>query len=265
MTPGSDLSLQLSAYRDGELPDAEARAVADEIARNPAVRTEYDALLATDDALDAAFAAMLNDPVPARLSAAIARATPAPTAANSPFPPRLGIRVAAALVLLAVGGTGGALLNQRFGSVQVAAVGWLDDVADYHRIYAAQGRHLVEVSATETGHLETWLSEQTGVPFAVPDLSANGLTFQGARLLVAAGKPVAQLMYTDAAGQVIALCFMTGGDPAVESGRSPLTPRSFDGVDMVSWKTQDASFVAVGPQGFGNLPTVAETAADLLL
>jgi anti-sigma factor RsiW len=261
MTTGLDLATRLSAYRDGELPAADARAVADEIARDPTIRAQYDTLLATDDALDRAFAAMLKDPVPPAVVAAIEQAELSPPAANSPFPPRWDLRVAAALVLLAVGGAGGALLNQRFGSEQIASVGWLDQVADYHRIYAAQGRHLVEVSADETAHLETWLSEQTGIPFRVPDLSASGLTFRGARLLVAAGRPVAQLMYTDAAGQVIAVCFMTGGDATIAGERGPFAPRSFDGVDMVSWKTRDASFVVVGPAGSPLLPVVAETTA----
>ncbi len=259
-----DLLQRLSAYRDGELPDTEARAVAALIAADPAVKAEYDVILRTDDALGRAFAAMLTDPVPDRLTSALGQAQPAPTPANSPNAPHWAPRIAAALALLMVGGAGGALISQRFAPVEVAAVGWLDQVAEYHQVYAAQGRHLVEVGADETAHLESWLSEQTGVPFGVPDLSASGLTFRGARLLVANGKPVAQLMYTDAAGQVIAVCFMTGGDAALQSGRGGFTNRSFDGIDMISWKTRDASYVVVGPTGAPVLPTVAETAAIAL-
>ena len=57
-----------------------------------------------------------------------------------------------------------------------------------------------------------------GVAFSIPDLSQFGLTFEGGRLLVAAGKPVAQLMYRLQDGTVIALCLQSSPDalPAAE-------------------------------------------------
>ncbi|MGL4237397.1 anti-sigma factor family protein [Tabrizicola sp.] len=261
MTTAPDLATRLSAYRDGELPEAEARAVAALLAKDPVVQAEYDTLLRADDAIDKAFAAMLHDPVPEALLQSLERAELAPQPANSPFPPRWGMALAASVALLMVGGVGGSYLTRQMAPPQELAAGWLDQVAEYHLVYAAQSRHLVEVPASEQAHLETWLSEQTGVAFAVPDLAASGLTFQGARLLVASGKPVAQLMYTDAAGQVIAVCFMAGGDAALGDGLSPLATRNFDALDMVSWKSRDASYVVVGPKGAAGLDTVAETAS----
>jgi anti-sigma factor RsiW len=145
--------------------------------------------------------------------------------------------------------------------VAQAKPGWLDHVAEYHAVYAAQGRHLVEVPASEQAHLEKWLSEQTGVPFVVPDLSASGLSFEGGRLLVANGKPVAQLMYKDAGGQVIAVCFMTGGDAALGEGETVFADRKIAGFDMVSWKDRTASYVVIGPADRADLRQIAETAA----
>jgi anti-sigma factor RsiW len=261
MTTAPDLATRLSAYRDGELPEVEARAVAALLAQDPGVQAEYDALLRTDDAIDKAFAAMLLDPVPDTLTASLEQAELAAPPANSPFPPRWGMALAASVALLMVGGVGGSYLTRQMSPPAQVAVGWLDQVAEYHRVYAAQGRHLVEVPASEKAHLETWLSEQTGVAFTVPDLAASGLTFQGARLLVASGKPVAQLMYTDAAGQVIAVCFMAGGDAALGDGQSQFANRQFDTLDMVSWKSRDASYVVVGPSGAAGLDAIAKTAA----
>jgi anti-sigma factor RsiW len=261
MTTEPDLATRLSAYRDGQLSEDQARAVTALLAADPAARAEYDALLRTDDAIDKAFAAMLHDPVPMHLARAVERAEMAPPAANSPFAPRWGTGLAAALALMVIGGAGGSYLTRSYFPPAQVASGWLDQVADYHRVYAAQVRHLVEVPAAEKAHLETWLTDSTGVAFTVPDLAASGLTFQGARLLVAAGKPVAQLMYTDAQGQVVAVCFMAGGDAALGDGRGTFANRSFDSLDMVSWKSRDASYVVIGPRGMPGLTQVAEAAA----
>lgn len=261
MTSSMDLATRLSAYRDGELPEAEARAVAALLAQDPAVQAEYDALMGADDAIDRAFAAMLQEPVPVALAQGLQRAQMAPPAANSPFPPRWGLRLAAVLALLMIGGAGGSYLTTQLNPLQLARAGWLEEVAQYHLVYAAQGRHLVEVGAEETPHLEKWLSDQTGVSFKVPDLSASGLTFKGARLLVANGKPVAQLMYTDANGAVIAVCFMAGGDATLGEGTGPLVTRNFDTIDMISWKSGDAAYVVVGPKGSAVLEKVAAEAS----
>ena len=142
--------------------------------------------------------------------------------------------------------------------------GWLAEVADYHRVYANQTRHLVEVPASDQDHLETWLATVTGVDMAAPDLSDHGWTFQGGRLLVAASKPVAQLMYTNASGQVIALCYLQGGDESVTEGRSAFDNRAFDDVSMVTWKSRDASFVVVGPSTGVDLPEVAQEIATTI-
>ena len=140
----------------------------------------------------------------------------------------------------------------------------MSDVAQYHLVYAGQKRHLVEVAASDTDHLQKWLSATTGVPFTVPDLTASGLTFQGGRLLAASGKPVAQLMYTDAEGRVVAVCFLNGGDVAAGKGTTPMARRDMNGLTLLSWKSHDASYVVVGPDtGIDLAPIAAEAARDL--
>jgi anti-sigma factor RsiW len=90
------------------------------------------------------------------------------------------------------------------------------------------------------------------VPFTIPDLSAQGLTFEGGRLLVAAGQPVGQLMYRDANGAVFALCFIASEKPASEA-----TPRDLEGFDALVWGKAGARFIAIGPKGDARLPEVA--------
>ena len=198
---------KLSAFLDGELSQAEAREIEEALAENAALQAELEALMAADADAKDAFDAMLDEPVPFELAAAI-REAPEAGAANTSAPPsgRGWLTAAVVAVALLIGGTAGYLTGASQGTQVAAAPGWLADIADYHSVYAAQERHLVEVGADEADHIQTWLSASVGAQVRIPDLSAQGLTFQGARLLVAAGKPVAQLMYLDPQGRVVALC-----------------------------------------------------------
>ena len=259
---------QLSAYMDGALPPDGAAAMERLIETDPSVAAEFAALLRADQAARTAFDSLLVDPVPLALARAIDRALVADMApvkaANIPAPP-IWRTLAASLVLLLVGGAGGAYLTRATAPQPVAsAMAWLDQITDYHLVYASQQRHLVEVPASETDHLQKWLSDTTGVAFTVPDLTASGLTFQGARLLVASGKPVAQLMYTDAGGQVVALCFLAGGNAAAGAGTTPFQTRNAKGVSMVWWTSIDASYVVVGPSAGVDLQSVAKAASTVL-
>lgn len=250
----------LSAYLDGELSAEETRAVDALVASDPAVAAALERLMATDVAVKAAFDEMLTDPVPFELASAI-RSAPEPQPA-APAAPRGGLpgwaAIAASVGFLAVGGLGGYTLGQNQAPEIVASTpGWLTEIAAYHGVYETQVRHLVEVGADEQAHIETWLGNTTGVEFAVPDLSSTGLTFQGARLLVAGGAPVAQLVYTDAAGAVFALCLKTAKAPADKA----FTAETVGGFDMVSWREGGADYVFVGPQGTAGLAEIAETAA----
>lgn len=268
MTQQIDQALadQLSAYLDGALSPADAADIARLIETNPQIATEFAALTRVDEMARAAFDTILSDPVPMALARGIGNALPADMspAANLPGRP-IWRSIAAALALVLIGGAGGAYLTRSFGAQQVAsAMPWLDQVAGYHLIYAAQKRHLVEVPASDSDHLQNWLASTTGVSFTVPDLTASGLTFQGGRLLVASGKPVAQLLYTDAKGQVVAVCFLAGGDAAAGDGTTALTPRNKDGVSMVWWNSKDASYVVVGPStGIDLQPIAKAVSTDL--
>jgi anti-sigma factor RsiW len=264
------LTDKISAYLDGILPEADQAAVERMIATDPVAAAEFEALSRVEAKLAIGFQDLLDRPVPLSLARAI-DAAPLPDISNDAGQSRPGAAlyggglraIAASLALLGIGATGGMFVTKAFGpEVEVAqAAGWLDYVAAYHGVYAAQGRHLVEVPAAETAHLETWLSETVGVTVRAPDLTANGLVFEGGRLLVANDKPVAQLMYRDAAGQVVAICLMAGGDATAGSGLTPFADRRSGDFDLVSWKSQDTSFVVIGPSLRTDLRQIAETAA----
>ncbi|PJI85815.1 anti-sigma factor RsiW [Yoonia maricola] len=251
----TDLSTQLSAYLDGELDPAIAQAVEERLAKDPTAQAELDALVAADALAQEQFEAELDAPVPFALAQLI-KSTPMPEAEVPKSRPIWGA-LAASLIVFAIGGFGGYALRGENPPVQTA--GWLADIADYHAIYASQVRHLVEVGADESDHIETWLGSTVGATFTIPELTEFGLTFEGGRLVVANGKPVAQLMYRDADGVVVALCLQR------TSKTPPETPtfneQSINGFDFVSWTAGEADYVVIGPENQPNLNEIAAAAA----
>lgn len=248
---------KLSAYLDGELPEAEAREIEAALENDPALKAELEAVMAADLLAQDAFGDMLDEPVPAALAAAVRDAPEAATANVATAPTGRSWWAAAAVVLaLGLGGAGGYMTGLTQGVPVAAAPGWLVDIADYHAVYAGQQRHLVEVGAEEADHIRTWLSATVGAPVPTPDLTEHGLTFRGARLLVAAGKPVAQLMYTDAEARVVALCLI-----ATDTPREGIATQTIGDFDMVSWGGNGANYVIVGDQGRPDLEAIAATAS----
>lgn len=259
-----ELMLWLSAYVDGALNDDDRAEVEALAARDPRVAEEIEALVALNDEIGTAFGTLLEQPVPAPVTAAAQLPDPNPaadtlapeTAANTNRAP--GWRALAASLLIGAVLGGGLIwvAAKPDPQVQTAARSWLAEVAEYHQVYARQKRHLVEVPATEQPHIEAWLTNEVGFDLKVPDLSGAGWQFQGARLLVAAGKPVAQLMYTDAGGAVIALCALQNAS----GSEAPIGARSFGAVHMAVWKSQTGSYAIVGdtPQTVSALAAWAE-------
>lgn len=255
----TDLSMKLSAYLDGELDAADAEMIEALLESEPAAQAELDALMAADAMAQEQFDVLLNEPVPLALAQKI-KSSPVGMA---PAPARpIWAAIAAGLVLFIFGGMGGFFVKDQIsptGTV-VASAGWLSDIADYHAIYSTQQRHLVEVSADESDHIVKWLGATVGVDFAIPDLTDFGLTFEGGRLLVANGKPVAQLMYLDSEGTVIALCLQSGASGSAASAPE-FKEQTIKGFDFVSWNENGARYVVIGPGGKPGLSDIASFAA----
>lgn len=257
----TDISLKLSAYLDGELDAAEARSVEAMLETDPALQAELDALIAADALANDQFDAQLDQPVPLALAQKI-KALPVGSPPSRPASRPVWGALAAGLALFMFGGMGGYVLKDRISpaGLQVAQAGWLNDIADYHAIYASQQRHLVEVGADESDHLKAWLGASVGADFSIPDLTGFGLTFEGGRLLVANGKPVAQLMYRQADGTVIALCLQSIPDGDTSSPPA-FRQQTIKGFDFVSWQGGGAAYVVVGPGGHSGLAEIAAQAA----
>lgn len=74
-----------------------------------------------------------------------------------------------------------------------------------HAVYTPEKRHPVEVAAADQQHLAQWLSKRLDRPIKVPDLSAEGYTLVGGRLLPGNEGARAQFMFERATGERITL------------------------------------------------------------
>ncbi|MBI2719703.1 MAG: anti-sigma factor [Rhizobiales bacterium] len=178
----------LHAYVDGELDAADREAIEKLLASDAAARSAVDAYKRQNDALKQAFTDVLSEPVPASLVAVLK----APTRLRQ----RPWVSIAAALALVVLGGLGGWFTGRDPGGVRAEVIA--DNAIAAHEIFTAEVRHPVEVTASERDHLQAWLSKRVGVSFKVPDLTAEGYTLLGGRLLASSDQPAAQLMYEDA-------------------------------------------------------------------
>ncbi|UEM25349.1 anti-sigma factor (plasmid) [Skermanella mucosa] len=235
----------LAAYVDGELDSDQLAEVGSFLAKNEGARRKVEELRAVTARLrthcsDQRFGApperflALADPDrPAVMKRSLLR-----TFSDS----RWRRHALAASLLLLIGGN--YVFDAAWRWSQEAAsmsAEILEEIAEYHIIYAREKEHLVEVPAARKTHIEQWLGNRLDRELIVPDLSRQGLDFAGARMLVLAGNPVAQLIYTRSAGAPVALC-ITVGEPSSRS----FAVEKHHGINVGHWNENGYTYVVVG-------------------
>ncbi|QQR39504.1 anti-sigma factor family protein [Devosia rhizoryzae] len=204
----------LMAYLDNEL-DAATRV---KVEADAAAMAEVAAYARQSDAIRTLYAPVGAEPLPSHLD-------PHRLALQAQRRQWRAVAQAAMIVcVLGIGIAAGWLLRP---SANAPALydRLIADAVSAHTVYVAENRHAVEVASNDSEHLSTWLSNRLDTTLAMPDLSVQGLTFLGGRLLPAPAIPggrAAQLMYENAAGERTTLYITpaTGvGGPAYESVR----------------------------------------------
>jgi anti-sigma factor RsiW len=226
----------LIAYVDGELPAARHALVEQWLAKHPADRERVRADAEIRRRLAGAIGLLGDVPLPEGLRVAeIVAGRRARLAAGMR-------RLAAVLALLAVGAGSGWLMRGASDPVPAAARE-VAAAAVAHRVFVAEKLHPVEVSAARRDHLGTWLGNRLGRPISIPDLSAEGLTLMGGRLLPGGeAGPAGQLMYETATGERVTLY--------LQSGYGDETDFIFDlqgDVGTLAWRSPDLAYVLSGP------------------
>jgi anti-sigma factor RsiW len=168
------------------------------------------------------------------------------------------IAASMALFLLGMGAGAGVILVKPGPSFSERL---LDEVADYHVLYARESEHQVEVSATRVAHIETWLGNRLHRTLEVPDLSARGLTFVGARLLSVDGAPVAQLLYQAPGREHEPMAFCIAEDKSPDAAARG---EEYNGLQEVTWSRSGYSYVLAGWESQDFLQSLASELAPKL-
>ena len=278
---------RLIAYLDGELEVAERREIEAWLDADPAARERLAALAETASLVRLAFDEVVHEPVPDRLIAAARGETvaAAPGAQVLPFKQQwrtrggspaarswwMGLPVAASLFGLLIGGslayfsivklTPGGLAGKP-PAVEMAAADnvWLDNAAGYFKLFANAGDGaLIDVPATgDPREALQKISQSLPQEVRLPDLKPWGLSFRGARLVVAEGRPAAQLVYTTDNKAIGPLTLIIGSSK--EPNISPTLARRQD-VNLLYWRHQGRAYALVGQADVGYLWGIANDVA----
>jgi anti-sigma factor RsiW len=279
---------RLIAYLDGEVDASARHEIEDWLDSDPAARDKLVALARSAALVRSAFDEVTHEPLPDRLIAAARgeRVSAEPSAKILPFRPGqgtgsapaarrwwLGLPLAASLFGLLLGGAvtylsvakllpGG--IGGKQPAVEMAAADslWLDNAVGYFKLAASAGDGaLVDVPATGDAR-EAWQKISQSLPQEVrwPDLNLKpwGLNFRGVRLVVADGRPAAQLMYTTDNKAIGPLTLIIG------SSKEPDTPPTLarrQDVNLLYWRHQGRAYALVGQTDVGYLWGIANDVA----
>lgn len=229
---------QLMAYADGQLPEADRALLEANLATNPDAAAELALMQRQNDAIRTLFGPAGAEPVPARLR-----------------PRRLAVEIgqrrsrswlwAVAAVVLVGLGLGAGWLSRPLFDARPASATLIADAVNAHAVYVAENRHAVEVGGDDGEHLSSWLSNRLDTRLGMPDLSGDGFTLVGGRLLP--GEPeiggrAAQLMYENAGKQRITI-YITAALP----DREPAYQfTSMGGAEAFYWANSRITCTVVG-------------------
>ncbi len=240
----------LHAYVDGQLGEAERAAVEAYLAAHPGAAAEIASWTRQNEALTALFPPMANEAVPPRL-AAHRLAREVKTAR------RRSLRaIAAALVLVALGGAIGWVGRDALTPAEAASDRLIDAAVTAHALYVKEKSRAVEVAA-DAPNLMSWLSNRITTPIDAPDLGVDGFALLGGRLLPG---PAAQLMYENAADERLTL-YITAALP--DRAQAWQYARR-DGIDAYYWSNEKITCTLVGAVPEAELRLLGHKAAEQL-
>jgi anti-sigma factor RsiW len=192
---------QMMAYADGQLAGGEQAEVEAWLAANPEAAAEVALIGRQNDAIRTLFGPAGAEPLPETLQPATVARLVARRRSRT-------MRQAVAAVVLVGLGAGIGWFGRPLVEREPAYEQLVADAVRAHSVFVAENRHAVEVPGKDGEHLSSWLSNRLDTPLGMPDLTAEGLTLVGGRLLPGEpdlGGSAAQLMYEDAAGDRVTL------------------------------------------------------------
>ena len=193
---------------------------------------------------------VLDEPVPPALLAAAGQADR--RFARQARWTRWGGLAAAVLIAFGAGWLANVQWTSANGAQQLArapaAREFVHAASVAHAVYAPEKRHPVEVAAAEEQHLVQWLSRRLDKPLKTPDLSAEGYTLVGGRLLPGDTGARAQFMFEDRSGQRVTLYLGELKTPAesTQAGESAFRFSSDGPVPSFYWVDRGFGYALAG-------------------
>lgn len=248
---------ELHALVDGRLPKGERATLEQRLEQDPAAKATRARWTAQRVQLQGLQAHVLQEPVPHALMAA-AQQLEALRQRNRRLW-QLGGMAAGVVLAFGAGWLGHANWQPPGGQSMAAvpaapASEFVRQARFAHAVYTPEVRHPVEVAAAERDHLVQWLSKRLGRPLKVPDLSAEGYTLVGGRLLPGDTGARAQFMFQNANGARVTLYLgavtaPNGAPPATRTNTQETAFRfaTESGLPSFYWVDQGFGYALSGP------------------
>jgi anti-sigma factor RsiW len=178
---------------------------------------------------------------------------------EEPVPPQLNIRhlvearrvdrritwrpLAASVLMLIAGATGGwTLRGEASPSSEANGIASLAQEAAYtYNVFGSDPTHPVEFGAADKSQLVSWISSRLGRPIAIPDLVPSGYRFMGGRLVATPHGPAGLLMFDNDQGRRLAMLVR----PMTIDANTRMSKHSFGGLRGYAWASQGTGFSLV--------------------
>lgn len=238
---GNITSADLHAYCDGKLDEAAKSEVEAYLLAHPDKAREVASWQLQNQALHALYDNVLNEPLPDNLNPrALADKINARGRHISLSPSWRNL--AAMLALFAVGVTSGWFGHGAFTDKQQLHRPMVRQALAAHSAYSVEVLHPVEVSATNQQHLVAWLSKRLKTPIKAPDLTQEGFSLLGGRLLPRSEGVAAQFMYEETSGKRMTLYVIRNKKEETSSFRFA----KYKNMNAFYWLNENVSYVLVG-------------------
>lgn len=239
-------------YVDGEMPPGEIEAFEARMSSEPDLADQVAEIMAMDTALRAT----VPSPSAAHLDDILTSAEAAVITPRRSIPWR---QLAAAVALVAFG-FGSGLLSAR-SSVPTDLTGdLLANASAAHALYSVEVVHPVEVSAGKRDHLKGWLSNRLGAEVRIPELTGQGLSLVGGRLLPFEQGAAAQFMYENTDGTRLTL-YLT---PDTQEAKTALRFGAAEALSVVYWQDGLWHYALVGPLDKAQMTGIAQSVQGAL-
>jgi anti-sigma factor RsiW len=245
---------ELHAYVDGQLDPGRRAEVEEYLSRHPSVGQRIAGYSQQRQQLREALAPLAEAPIPPELNLDRMIAARRQILARRW---RTAGAAAAAVALVALGGTGGWTLRNATLPSQSGIAAVAREAAESYAVYGPDQAHPVEIRARDRAELREWIARRTGLSLAAPELSASGYRFMGGRIVATAHGPAALFMYDNDRGARLVLL---ARPMAKKDKEAPLSQYEDADLSGFAWATNGIGYGLVGPTAPSVLRPVAREA-----